>query len=187
MALLRDSLLAGRRIVLAGSAAPALGPALAALRASLEPLAVAELPPEEERVGEWARSRGPLDALVHDAAGAFGAGDQAGLCAALEEAWAAVREVATGALIDSPTPGRIVLIAPPADAGPLARAAAAGLENLARTLAVEWARHGLTAVLVAPGAHASQAEVGQVVAFLVSEAGGYFSGCRLELGALAGR
>lgn len=187
MPLLRDRLLAGRRIVVAGSPLGVLSEALGELEAELEPLALAELPAEEERAGEWAREHGRLDALVYCAAGAFGAGGQEGLGAVLADAWLAVREVALGSLIATQDPGKLVLIAPRPGDGPLAGAARAGLENLARTLSVEWARYGLTAVMIAPGERASEPQVAQLVAFLVSEAGGYFSGCRLEVGAVAAR
>ena len=51
----------------------------------------------------------------------------------------ATRAVATGALIPAGA-GKCVLIAPRPDRGPFAGAARAALENLARTLSVEWAR-----------------------------------------------
>jgi NAD(P)-dependent dehydrogenase (short-subunit alcohol dehydrogenase family) len=75
-----------------------------------------------------------------------------------------------------------VLIGPPAQAGPRAQSAQAGLENLARTLSVEWARYGVSAVMMAPGVGATETDLSTLVAFLVSEAGEYLSGCRLELG-----
>jgi NAD(P)-dependent dehydrogenase (short-subunit alcohol dehydrogenase family) len=62
------------------------------------------------------------------------------------------------------------------------RASAAALENLARTLSVEWARFGITTVAVVPSATTSDHELAQLVAFLCSPAGAYFSGCRLDLG-----
>ncbi len=182
MLLLRDKLLAGRRLALSGGAASRFGGALGALGAEIEPLEVATLAVEEERTGEWARGRGRLDGLLHDAGAAFGAGGQSGLRAAVDEAWAAVREVAIGALIESPKPGKLVLMAPRPDDGPLGEAAGAELENLARSLSVEWARYGVTAVMVAPGPKATDEQLAQLVGFLVSEAGGYFSGCRVELG-----
>ena len=40
---------------------------------------------------------------------------------------------------------------PAAGAGAYAKAARSALENLARTLSVEWARHDITIVMVAPG------------------------------------
>ena len=100
---------------------------------------------------------------------------------ALEPAWVAIRGVATGALIPGGA-GKIVLIAPRAAGGPFATAARAGLENLARTLSVEWARYGVTAVTIAPGARTADDELAELVCFLVSPAGDYFSGCGFELG-----
>ncbi|HLY47741.1 MAG TPA: hypothetical protein VKR21_00960 [Solirubrobacteraceae bacterium] len=182
MSFLRADLLERRRIAVTSSVGAELTQSLAALGAELELLSIDQLPPEEERVGEWARGRRPLHALVHSAAAAFGAGGEPGLLAALGEAWTAVREVAVGALIESGEPAKLVLLAPPRAAGPFAGAACDGLENLVRTLSVEWARYALTAVLVAPGAGAQPADIAALVAFLVSEAGEYLSGCRLELG-----
>lgn len=181
--MLRAKLLEGTRIALAGGA-DEVGQALLGLGAELERLSVEELSGEEERVGEWARGRAPLHGLVYSAASSFGSGGDRALLATLDEAWAAVREVAVGALIEGEHPGKLVLIAPRAHAGALAEAAQAGLENLARTLSVEWARYGVTAVTVAPGAASTDAEVANLVGFLVSEAGGYLSGCLLELGAV---
>ena len=183
MALLRQRLLAERRLALAGTVGGRIGQALTELGAEVEALDVAQLPAEDERTGAWARRRAPLHALVYCADDAFAEGGQAGLDAMLEQAWCAVREVAVGALIDRP-PGKILLIAPRPDAGPLAGAARAGLENLARTLSVEWARHGVTAAMIAPGEGTSWDQLAELVCFAVSEAGDYLSGCRLELGAL---
>jgi NAD(P)-dependent dehydrogenase (short-subunit alcohol dehydrogenase family) len=178
---LRADLLKGRRIAIGGDAERALTDALAGLGAELVRVPAEGLGEDEERVGEWAREHGPLDSLVY--AAAFGSGGDRALVEALDRAWAAVREVAVGALIEPERPGKIVLIAPPADAGALAGAAAAGLENLARTLSVEWARYRVSAVMLARGTATPQ-QVATLVAFLVSEAGEYLNGCRLELGAL---
>lgn len=181
MSLLRTDLLHGRRIALAGGPAEPLSQALVSLGAEVEPLPLDGLGEDEERVGEWARAHLPLHALVFSAAAVFGSGGDRALSVTLDTAWAAVREVAVGALIEAEHPGKVVLVAPSAGAGPLAEPAAAGLENLARTLSVEWARYEVTAVMVAPGATAD-AELGTLLAFLISEAGGYLSGCRVELG-----
>jgi NAD(P)-dependent dehydrogenase (short-subunit alcohol dehydrogenase family) len=183
MPLLRANLLEDKRVATAGGLEEDVTRVLTNLGAELEPLRVEELAPEEERVGEWARARVPLHGLIYAASGAFGGGGDAALSATLDEAWAAVREVAVGALIEADQPGRVVLVAPRGDAGALAGAVTAGLENLARTLSVEWARYGVTAVAVAPGPSASAAELATLIAFVLSEAGGYLSGCRLELGA----
>ena len=113
---------------------------------------------------------------------AFAAG---GLEGTLAGVWVAVREVATGAMIPAQQPAKIVLVGPRPDAGPLASAARAALENLARTLSVEWARYSLTTVAVAPGEGTTDEELASVVGYLVSVAGDYFSGTQLELGAVA--
>ncbi len=182
MPLLRKDLLRGRRIALAGGPLKELGQSLVALGAEVTAAPLGRWGEDEQRVGEWARGEAPLDALVYRAGETFGRGGEEALTATLDEAWAVTREVAVGALIEAEKPGKIVLLAPSADAGPLAPAAGAGLENLARTLSVEWARHQVTAVMVAPGG-TPEAELSALVAFLVSEAGGYLSGCRVELGA----
>jgi hypothetical protein len=183
-AVLRGNLLGGRRIALAGEVTGAAGSALRALGAELEVLDVAKLPTEEDRTGEWARARLPLHAFVYFAAG-FDGGGAGRLAALLEEAWVATREVASGALIGAEQPAKLLLVAPRAHAGPLAEAARAGLENLARTLSVEWARYGLTVAMIAPGRRTTDAEVAELACFLVSDAGAYLSGCRFELGAVA--
>ena len=67
---------------------------------------------------------------------------------------------------------------------PHAEPARAALENLARTLSVEWARFGITTVAVTPGAATSDDELARLVAFICSPAGSYFSGCRFDLGLL---
>ncbi len=101
------------------------------------------------------------DVLVHGAAN--------GGREALDEAWDAIREH------KAPL---IVLLAPrPGDAHH--EAARAGLENLARTLSIEWARHGIRAVTILQGAdpHATA----ELVAFLASKAGAYYAGCAFTL------
>jgi NAD(P)-dependent dehydrogenase (short-subunit alcohol dehydrogenase family) len=136
---------------------------------------------EPAEPGAWTAAHAPLHGLVFDAKTAFGAGGDAGLMAMLEQAWTCVREVATG-LIAHAGPGKILLIAPRARSGPMAEAAAAALENLARTVSVEWARHRLTAVAIVPGSASGDAEMHELVAYLLSPAGDYFAGCRLSLG-----
>jgi hypothetical protein len=95
--------------------------------------------------------------------------------AVLDEAWDAIR----AALRDEQL---IVLIAPP-PGDPHAEAARAGLENMARTLSIEWARRAIRPVAVTPGKATRPAEVAELVAFLASPAGAYYSGCRFDLGA----
>jgi NAD(P)-dependent dehydrogenase (short-subunit alcohol dehydrogenase family) len=127
---------------------------------------------------------GPLDTLVIDAAGRFAAAPQDGLAplrAAADEAWADARAAGTAVMIDAPAGGKIVLLAPPADAGPHAEATRAALENMARTLSIEWARYDIRVTAIHPGASTLPADVASLVAYLASPAGDYFSGCTFSL------
>ncbi len=124
---------------------------------------------------------GALDTLVVDAGERFGSGGLGGLRAALDGTWEAVLAVATEHWLQAGAGGRVVLVAPRAGAGEHAAAAAAGLESLARTLAVEWARFGVRATVVVPGPRSSGDEVAALVAYLASPGGAYFSGCRFDL------
>ena len=182
----RPGLLDDRRVAIAGGGprADAVCERLVSLGAQVDNLDGDMLAGEDDAAG-WARERAPLHALVVEAGATFGAGGPDGLRVALEHGWRAARAVATGALIATGGPGRVLLIAPGPDAGPHAGAARAALENLARTLSVEWARYSITTVAITPGAATSDAEVAELVCFLVSEAGGYFSGCRFALGTVA--
>lgn len=114
-----------------------------------------------------------VDVLVWDGAAAL-----PDARAVLDEAWDAIRAVLRDGLL-------IVLVAPPpGDAH--AEAARAGLENMARTLSIEWARRRIRPVAIAPGARTSPAEIAELVAFLASPAGAYYSGCRFDLGRVPG-
>ena len=106
---------------------------------------------------------------------------QVALSACLDGAWQATQAVATVAFIESERAGRIVYLAPKPDAGDHAKAACAGLENLARTLSIEWARYAITTVTIAPGASTSVGELAALAGYLASPAGAYFSGCLLDL------
>jgi citronellol/citronellal dehydrogenase len=151
------------------------------------------------------------DLLVVDAAGAFalaGGGASARTAAGgtsrdalrtcLDGTWEATRTVANTAFIEPGRAGRIVYLAPgctvatghsrspsspgePEQLAAHADAARAGLENLSRTLSIEWARYGITLATIAPGARTSSAEVAALTAYLGSPAGAYFSGCLLDL------
>jgi NAD(P)-dependent dehydrogenase (short-subunit alcohol dehydrogenase family) len=183
MTVFRPKLLAGRAVAL-GSAHDAVRDGLLELGARVEILdgalhAVAA----EGRVGEWARARSPLDAVIYDAAPSFGDGGQRGLQAASAQAWEAIREIVNGELIPRERRGKVVLIAPSSGAGAFAQAARAALENLARTLSVEWARYGITVTMIAPGPATTPAQLAELACFLVSPAGDYFSGCRFSLAA----
>ena len=176
--MLRAGLLDGRAVALAGGVRTAVSRSLAGLGASVH-----ELDPalDEDGARDWADGVAPLHALVFDAAPTFADGGQAHLGAALEAAWVATRGVATGALIPAAA-GKVLLLAPRPAGGSFAGAARAALENLARTLSVEWARYGVSAVAIAPGARTTEDELAELVCFLVSVAGDYFSGCLFELG-----
>ena len=177
-------LLKDRRVALAGDgeAARETRERLRALGAEVQELPADALADEDGAAG-WARERAPLHALVVDAGGGFGSGGADALTVTMEATWRAIRAIATGALIEAQTAGRLLLMAPRPNAGRHAAAARAALENLARTLSVEWARYGITAVAVWPGRDTTDAELAELACFLVSPAGGYFSGCRFELGA----
>jgi NAD(P)-dependent dehydrogenase (short-subunit alcohol dehydrogenase family) len=118
--------------------------------------------------------------LLIDSAGMFAAGGRDALLGAMQATWDAARAFATR-LIAKEQAGRIVLLAPTPGAGEHADAAGAGLENLARTLSIEWARHGITTVAIAPGTTTTAGELATVVGYLASPAGDYFSGCLLDL------
>ena len=181
MSALRDDLLAGLGVALAP--APVCDP----LSRELERLGAVTHPidarPDDEP-GAWSAQHGPLHALVFDATAVFGHGGDERLMAMLEAVWAAALELATE-LIASARPGKLVLLAPAPSAGPLAAAAADALENLARTLSIEWARHGITTCAIARSDATSPQQVAELVAYVLSPAGDYVTGCRLTLGAVA--
>jgi hypothetical protein len=167
MTALRPELLAGRTVSLVGDA-PAVRSRLTELGARVE-----------------TEASESADAIVYDAAPAFGEGGREGLREASAQGWTAIREVATGALIEQERGGKVVIIAPRPDAGAFAGAAGAALESLARTLSVEWARYGITATVITPGTDTTDDQIAELVCFLVSPAGDYFSGCRFSLGLTA--
>ena len=109
-------------------------------------------------------------------------GARAALMVSLEATWNITRALVNVALLPKQAGGRIVYLAPASSSHEHADAARAGLENLARTLSIEWARYAITAVSVMPGRATSASEVASLVAYLASPAGAYFSGCRLDLG-----
>jgi NAD(P)-dependent dehydrogenase (short-subunit alcohol dehydrogenase family) len=126
------------------------------------------------------------DALVLDFTGWVPDGPGVGpLQELLDRAWSATEAVANGAFIPAGAGGRILFLAPGQPSAPTVSAAVAALENLSRTLSVEWARYGITVNTVAPGPDTSPEDLTAFVAFLLSAAGGYFSGARLDLDPLA--
>lgn len=167
--LFRDDLLAGQEIVLAGGG-DGLARPLRALGAEVRPLAL-ELHDDDEEAAALAAA-GRIDTLVLDAR------SLAEVPHVLDAAWTVVRAVATAAMIPDERGGKIALVAPP----PPAEAARAGLENMARTLSIEWARFGIRATALAPGKASTEQEIAALLAYLASPAGDYFSGSRLSLG-----
>ena len=125
---------------------------------------------------------GTVRLLAVDASCVLPAGDaRAALVGGLEASWNVTRALANQSLIPSGRGGRIVYVAPRPNAGEHAEAVRAGLENLARTLSIEWSRHAITPVAIAPGEDTTADEVAALVAYLASPAGAYFSGCELDL------
>jgi NAD(P)-dependent dehydrogenase (short-subunit alcohol dehydrogenase family) len=171
MTLLRPGLLDGRTVVLAGDVPAGVRDELSSLGATVRTY---HEETDEERALEWARGAAPVDAVVCSSGG--GLGD-------VEHAWAAIQALAVGALIPAGA-GTVVLLAPRPQEVAYAGAVRAALENLARTLSVEWARYGITATAVWPGADTTERDVATLVAYLCSRAGDYLSGCRLDLDGL---
>jgi hypothetical protein len=127
-------------------------------------------PPEiAERLSALGATTG-TDVLVHAADPPTTAD---GVRAALDQAWDAIRATKL-----PPSPGLIILLAPPLEDAHHA-AARAGLENLARTLSIEWARYEIRPVTIHQGTdpHATA----ELVAFLASKAGAYYAGCAFTL------
>jgi NAD(P)-dependent dehydrogenase (short-subunit alcohol dehydrogenase family) len=209
--LLREDLLSGVAILVARAGAASAGDdcygeaverLCAELGASLTRLTLSGGESDEQMQAalegalEGALAPGELDMLVVDAAGLFAAigapqapagGERAMLIGSLQASWNITSTAVNTSFLARPVEGtggrggRIVYIAPPPDAGTHAEGARAGLENLARTLSIEWARHGITPVTIAPGTDTPAGEVAELTAYLASPAGAYFSGCLLDL------
>jgi NAD(P)-dependent dehydrogenase (short-subunit alcohol dehydrogenase family) len=150
---------------------------------------------DEDAVALAVGALGPIDVLVVDAASAFAdaGGGMAGLRTAVDDGWNVVRAVVTASWIPAegeeaaPAAGRaggkVVFLAPVADAGEHANAVGAALENAARTLSIEWARFSVRITAIRPRAGAAADERAELVAFLASTAGDYFTGCSFYPGA----
>jgi NAD(P)-dependent dehydrogenase (short-subunit alcohol dehydrogenase family) len=173
-ALLRDDLLAGRDVLAAPrtsaiAACERLGAGVRAVEADLLDEAAVEA------------AVGACSALVVDARAAFGDGGPEALRRALDGTWCVMRATANAAFIPERRGGKVVLVAPAPGAGPHAEALRAGLENLARTPSIEWSQYAITLTAVRPGDTATDDEVAELVAYLLSPAGDYFSGTALDL------
>jgi NAD(P)-dependent dehydrogenase (short-subunit alcohol dehydrogenase family) len=179
---LRPGVLDGLRVCVAGGGgAPAaraaqLGAVTVALEADLA---------DEDAVAAAVGALGRIDVLVVDAATPFAAagGGMAALRTAIDGGWNAVRAVVNaGWAQEGAAGGKVVLVAPAPAAGEHASAVAAALENAARTLSVEWARFNVRVTALTPRDGASDAELAELVGFLASPAGDYFSGCAFAPG-----
>lgn len=190
--LLRPGLLEGVSVVLAGAGtgvssqrrfSTAIGPACAELGARVHLCALnpADEASVEKMVVAAIAAMGSLDMLVVDGESLFAQGN---LRSCLDASWNVTRAVVNIAFLSAePSLRRIVYLAPSGEERPVQHvdAARAGLENLSRTLSIEWARYGITVVTIAPGTRTGAGEVAALVAYLASPAGAYFSGCLLDL------
>jgi len=198
--LLRTGLLQGTALLLAGAGAAPVADAIEGECKRLGARAAGVQLEGQDDLGAAAlaaaQQLGALDLLVLDAGSMFAAaaaavagsaqGARAALDSSLQASWEVTRAIANAAFIEPGRPGRIIYVTPPDDGGGdelarHARAARAGLENLARTLSIEWSRFPVTTVAIAPGAHTQPHQVASLCAYLASPAGAYFSGCLLDL------
>jgi NAD(P)-dependent dehydrogenase (short-subunit alcohol dehydrogenase family) len=138
---------------------------------------------DEEAVIAAAGAVGPVGTLVCHTLPAFVAagGGIDGVAVGLEGAWNATRTVAN-AVWRPGDGGKLVLLAPRPRDGAHAAALGAALENLARTLSIEWARYAIRPTAVLPGDATTDADVAMLIAYLASPAVDYFSGCAFALG-----
>ncbi len=192
--LLREGLLDGARAVVATAVGAEATQIAAAVQRRCTALGATvtrcELAPSTEAADDAALGRvvddalagaSGVDLLVVDGAGLFAAAaPEQALLAGMQACWDLARGVAAAGMVEQGG-GLIVLLAPPPGAGERAAAAVAGLENLARTLSIEWARYATRAVTVAPADATDGEEIAAVVAYLASAAGAYYSGCLLDL------
>jgi NAD(P)-dependent dehydrogenase (short-subunit alcohol dehydrogenase family) len=183
-----------------GAACAGLGARVLELPVQADRAGGAEEPELDRAVDRLLADAGSLELLVIDGAGLFARtlsaanddagsgsgsdGSRAALSVCLDTSWNATRAVVNRAFLPGGRGGRIVYLTPARDAGEHAEAACSGLENLARTLSIEWARHGITTVAVVPASGSAgdaAGEVAALLAYLASPAGAYFSGCLLDL------
>lgn len=168
--------------LLAGTAAAVREPWAATLVALGAEVAAppADLAGEQE-LAAWADAAPAIDVVIG------GAADDAPVEAALDPVWLRIRAVANAHWIGVDRDGAVLLVAPRPAACPDAEALRAALENLARTLSIEWARYGVRTTTVLPGDETTDDEIAALLAFLASPAAAYWSGCVVELGGAAAR
>jgi hypothetical protein len=169
MAMLRPGILDGQTALVAGGGEP--------IAERLRGLGAALLDGSADR----------LDTLVYAGGDVFlraGSGEPlSAFRACVDGAWEILREVALRAWIPGEG-GKAVLVSPRPSDGDHAAATRAALENTARTLSIEWARYGVRLTALTPGDTTTEDEVADLVAYLASPGGDYFSGGRLDLGAV---
>lgn len=159
----RDGLLDGRKIVVSGGTD---GRYLTGVIELSEQLGAAVVDPDGDLDS--------CDLLLIDASASW-----QDLLDPLEGAWAVTRPLVNEHFIPGGG-GKLVFIASPATADG-AGALRAAFENLARTLSIEWARYNIRTATILPGVGTEADQVATLVAYLASDAGDYFSGCRFEL------
>ncbi len=192
---MRTGLLQGTALLVAGAGAAPVAKAIEAECAQLGARAAAFELDGAEDVGAAALAAaeqlGALDLLALDAGSVFAAGAaergaRAALDCCLQVSWEVTRALVNAAFIEPGRRGRVVYVAP-ADGGGgdelarHARAARAGVENLARTLSIEWSRFAVTTAAIAPAADTQPQDIASLCAYLASPAGAYFSGCLLDM------
>ena len=99
---------------------------------------------------------------------------------AVDDGWNVVRAVVNASWVTearaTPRGGKVVFLAPAADAGEHANAVGAALENAARTLSVEWARFGVRITAVRPREGAADDERAELVGLPGLAGGGLLHG-----------
>lgn len=183
----------GARVAVTGRDGAALEEAVAACRGG-----ICEAVPcdtrDEEQVGALVQRvlerHGRIDTLVNALGAEPGADDapdgfRSAIRLDLEGTWLATHAVATGAMIPAGS-GKVVSLAPaPGHETPQSAATRAAVENMTRTLSIEWARFGIRLVAITGrfgAAVRDPREPAWLVAYLASPAGDYHSGSVMAVG-----
>ncbi|MBJ7329273.1 MAG: hypothetical protein JHC95_05205 [Solirubrobacteraceae bacterium] len=100
----------------------------------------------------------------------------------LDDAWESIRAAANEHWIGPGRAGALLLVAPRPGIPGHPRTLRGALENLARTLSIEWSRYGIRITTILPGVATTDEEIATTLAFLASTAADYWSGNVVELG-----